>query len=117
MDIPSGDPPRPPRRAALCRIAFCLVLAVLGASSLTPPQARADEPGGAPDDTWERPPRLRSSPQWPSDDVPFRAVSERQFGLGTAAMVLDFVHAREPARLSGLSDYAIAGLSFRAIYG
>ena len=47
----------------------------------------------------------------------FRLVLERQFGLGTAAMHLDFVHAREPLRLAGLSDYALAGLSFRAVYG
>lgn len=64
---------------------------------------------------WEVP--RKRTPRAPEDDRPFPEVGQRQFGLGTAAMHLDFVHAREPVRLAGLSDYALAGLSFRAVYG
>lgn len=45
---------------------------------------------------WEVP--RKRTPRAPEDDRPFPEVGERQFGLGTAAMHLDFVHAREPVR-------------------
>ncbi len=50
-------------------------------------------------------------------EPPFMAVNERDYGLGTASMYLRYAHSRDSARLAGLSDLVVGGLSGRAIYG
>ncbi|UQA63126.1 hypothetical protein [Polyangium aurulentum] len=51
------------------------------------------------------------------DEEPFTAVDSRDYGLGTVSMYLRYAHSRDSARLAGLSDLVVGGLSARAVYG
>ena len=103
-------------------VAAVALLSLLGTTGFGPavPAGAPDDPQagetGDPETAGMEVPSVSPRPPRPNDD-PFPTIESRRFGLGTGAMHLDFLHARDPERLAGLSDYAIAGLSFRAVYG